>query len=131
MAFKLGSSKKLDADRGNIKSKLSFKSGDEIVPGTTVFRKQLGKDVIAEANYDGSIYIDKSIKLDDLMMQQALAHEMQHITAMKLGTEYYDDNAVYYKGEVWRRNNGYVTDPKTGERFAEGDRRLPWENNKI
>ena len=131
MAFKLGSSKKLNADKGNIKSKLSFKSGDEIVPGTPVFRKQLGKDVIAEANYDGSIYIDKSIKLDDPMMQQALAHEMQHITAMKLGTEYYDDNAVYYKGETEIAGQVVIIDPHTGKAYPEGSRDLPWENNKI
>ena len=131
MAFKLGKRNKFEADSGIVKNKLSFKSGDEIVPGTPVFRKQLGKDVIAEANYDGSIYIDKDINIEDPMFQQALAHEMQHITAMKLGTEYYDDEAVYYKGEVWKRSNGYVTNPKTGERLAEGDRRLPWENNKI
>jgi hypothetical protein len=50
---------------------------------------------------------------------------------MELGTETYDDNAVYYKGEVWPRGNGYIIDPNTGQKYPEGDRRLPWEANKI
>jgi hypothetical protein len=50
---------------------------------------------------------------------------------MQLGTETYDDNAVYYKGEVWPRGNGYIIDPRTGKKYPEGDRRLPWEANKI
>ena len=56
---------------------------------------------------------------------------MQHITAMKLGHETYDDYAVYYKGETWKRVDGFIIDPHTGEKYQEGDKRLPWEANKI
>ena len=56
---------------------------------------------------------------------------MQHITAMKIGSETYDDNAVYFKGEVWPRGEGYITNPHTGQKMKEGDPRLPWESNKI
>ena len=68
---------------------------------------------------------------DDPMLAQAMAHEMQHITAMKLGTETYDDNAVYFHGETWERKDGYIINPHTGEKLIEGDKALPWEANKI
>ena len=131
MAFKLGGSKGLQASGGNIKSKFKFKSNDEAVPGTPVFRKKLGDGILAEANMDGSIYISEDIDPRDPMMAQALKHEMQHITAMRIGNETYDDSAVYYKGETWRRVNGFIIDPHTGKRYKEGDTNLPWEANKI
>jgi hypothetical protein len=34
-------------------------------------------------------------------------------------------------GQVWPRGNGYITDPNTGKKYSEGDRNLPWENNKV
>ena len=131
MAFKLGSSKGLKASGGNIKSKFKFKSGEEAVPGTPVFRKKLDENILAEANMDGSIYVSKDLQPDDPMLKQAIVHEMQHITAMKIGNETYDDNAVYYEGEVWPRGDGYITDPNTGKKYQEGDKSLPWEANKI
>jgi len=131
MAFKLGREKGLQAEGGNIKSKFKFRTENEAIPGTPVFKKDLGDGILAEANMDGSIYISKDIHPDDPMLHQAMVHEMQHITAMKLGTETYDDNAVYFYGETWERNNGFITNPHTGERLVEGDKRLPWEANKI
>ena len=113
MAFKLGSEKR------NYKNPKDNK----------IFRKKLGNGVLGEANVDGSIYIDKSVP--DNMVNYVANHEAQHRTAMQLGTETYDDNAVYYKGEVWPRGNGYIIDPNTGQKYPEGDRRLPWEANKI
>tara|TARA_R100001510_G_C7629224_1_gene188444 strand:- start:789 stop:1184 length:396 start_codon:yes stop_codon:yes gene_type:complete len=131
MAFKLGTSKGLQAQGGDIKSKFKFKSGQELIPGTNVFRKKLDDGVLAEANLDGSIYISEDMDINDPMLQHTLVHEMQHQTAMKIGVETYDDDAVYYKGEVWLREDGYVTNPHTGEKLIEGDKSLPWEANKI
>ena len=131
MAFKLGSNKGLQAEGGNIKSKFKFKTEKEVIPGTPVFKKDLGEGILAEANMDGSIYISKNLRPDDPMLAQAMRHEMQHITAMKIGHETYDDNAVYYKGETWKRVNGFIIDPHTGKKYQEGSRELPWEANKI
>ena len=131
MAFKLGKAKGLQAQGGNIKSKFKFKSGDEIIPGTPVYRKKLGENILAEANMDGSIFVSKDYDINDPIMRYTIAHEMQHITKMKTGEETYDNNAVYYKGEVWPRGNGYITNPHTGRKYKEGSRELPWENNKI
>jgi len=94
-----------------------------------IFRKKLGDGIMGEANADGSIYIDKNVP--DNMVNYVATHEAQHRTAMELGTESYDNNAVYYKGEVWPRGNGYIMDPNTGKKYQEGDPSLPWEANKI
>ena len=131
MAFKLGRQKGLQAQGGNIKSKLKFKTEDQALPGTPVFRKKLSDGILAEANMDGSIYVSKDLHPDDPMLQNALAHEMQHITAMKLGKETYDDDNVYYKGEKWPRQKGYIINPHTGEKLIECYKSLPWEVNKI
>jgi len=131
LAFKLGSEKGLQAEGGNIRSKLRFKKEDASVPGTPVFRKSLGDGILGEANMDGSIYIDESVEPGSIEETQVLLHEQQHSTAMKLGSETYDDNAVYFKGEVWPRGDGWVMNPHTGQKFEEGDKSLPWEANKI
>ena len=131
MAFKLGSSKGLRAKGGNIESKFKFRTKNEVIPGTPVFKKHLSDGVLAEANMDGSIYISEDIDPRDPMMAQALKHEMQHITAMRIGNETYDDSAVYYKGETWKRVNGFIIDPHTGKKYQEGSKELPWEANKI
>ena len=131
MAFKLGKGKKFEADGGKIKSKFKFKSGDLDVPGTPIYKKKLDDNILAEANMDGSIFVSEDMDPNDPMFKYTLNHEMQHITKMKTGEETYDDNAVYYKGEVWPRGNGYITNPHTGRKYKEGSRELPWENNKI
>ena len=131
MAFKLGTSKGLQAQGGNIKSKFKFKSGSEVVPGTPVFVKKLEDGILAEANMDGSVFVNKDYDIDSPMMKYTMNHEMQHITKIKTGEETYDDNAVYFQGEVWPRGDGYVTDPNTGKKYREGDKSLPWEANKI
>ena len=131
MAFKLGSNKGLQARGGDIKSKFKFKADKEVVPGVPVFKKQLGPDIIAEANMDGSIFVSKDVDENTPEYQQAMVHEVQHITAMRIGSETYDDDNVYFQGEVWPRENGYITDPSTGKKYEEGSKDLPWENNKI
>ena len=132
MTFKLGSSKGLQAQGGNINSTMKFRKDQDLsVPGVPVYKKKLDGDVLGEANIDGSIYVSESVDPNDPMMKRVLNHEMQHVTAMKIGSETYDDNAVYFKGEVWPRGEGYITNPHTGQKMKEGDSRLPWESNKI
>lgn len=131
MAFKLGSSKGFKASNGNIKSKFNFKVENEAAPGVPVYKKKLGDGILAEANADGSIFIDKSVDENNPMFKRVMNHEMQHITKMKTGEETYDDNAVYFHGQVWPRGNGYIMDPNTGKKYKEGDKNLPWESNKL
>ena len=66
MGFKLGTAKTLEANNGEILSKFRFhqESGDPdvSVPGTPVIRKDdLGEDVLAEANMDGSIFLSTEV----------------------------------------------------------------------
>jgi len=131
MAFKLGKSKGLQASAGNIKSTFKFKQTDLSVPDVPVYKKKLGENIIGEANMDGSIYVDSSVDDNSLELARVLNHEMQHVTAMKIGNETYDDNAVYFNGEVWPRGEGYIMNPHTGEKLQEGDPSLPWEANKL
>ena len=131
MAFKLGSGKTLQASGGNIKSKFKFKQQEEVAPGVPVYKKKLDNGILAEANMDGSIYVNNSVDENDPMFKRIMNHEMQHVTKMKTGEETYDDSAVYFQGEVWPRGDGYVTDPNTGKKYKEGDKKLPWESNKI
>ena len=113
MAFKLGSE-----SRG-------FKNSSN----TKIFKKKLGDGIMGEANSDGSIYIDVSVPKDQ--MEYVATHEMQHQTDMKVGRTTYDDQAVYHQGQVWPRGDGYITDPNTGKKYEEGDKQLPWENDKV
>ena len=64
MAFKLGREKGLQAEGGNIKSKFKFRTENEVIPGTPVFRKKLGDNILAEANMDGSIFVSEEIHPD-------------------------------------------------------------------
>ena len=113
MAFKLGSESR------NIKNSSN----------TKIFKKNLDEGIMGEANSDGSIYID--ISVPENQVEYVATHEMQHQTDMKIGKTTYDENAVYHMGQVWPRGDGYITDPSTGKKYPEGDRNLPWENNKV
>ena len=113
MAFKLG------------KETRGFKNSSN----TKIFKKKLGDGIMGEANSDGSIYVDS--KVPESMVEYVVTHEKQHQTDMEIGKTTYDDHAIYHMGEVWPRGNGYITDPYTGKKYTEGDKNLPWENNKV
>jgi hypothetical protein len=83
---------------------------------TPVIRKDLEGGVIAEANNDGSIYVDKSVKKGSPLEKEAIAHEKVHLDQMKRGDLNYDDNNVYWKGKAYPRLS-----------MNEGAKNLPWE----
>ncbi len=90
--------------------------------GTPVFKKNL-KDgsVLAEANNDGTIFIDKSLKGKE--KQKAIDHEKVHlIDQMKQGRLQYDNNTVTWKKDT--RSPARVYSRATME---EGAHNLPWE----
>ena len=88
MGFKLGTERGLEVVNGEIRSKMRFhkESGDPdaSVPGTPIIRKKLEKDVMGEANMDGSIYISDKIIPGSEEERQVINHEMRHSTDMKL-----------------------------------------------
>ena len=81
-----------------------------------VIKKELEDGVIAEANKDGSIYIDKDVKKGSPLEKEALAHEAVHLDQMKRGDLNYDDKNVYWKGKSYSRDE-----------MNEGAKKLPWE----
>ena len=83
---------------------------------TPVIRKDLDGGVVAEANRDGSIYVDKDVKPGSPLEKEAIAHEKVHLNQMNRGDLDYDDKNVYWKGKTYSRS-----------KMNEGAKSLPWE----
>ena len=81
-----------------------------------VIKKELDSGVIAEANNDGTIYLDKDVKDGSPLAKEAIAHEMVHMDQMARGDLNYDDEHVYWKGKEYDRDD-----------MNEGSDDLPWE----
>jgi|TARA_R110002012_G_scaffold222061_1_gene393528 hypothetical protein len=134
VGFKLGTNKGLEANNGEIKTKMRFgkqSGGEGSVPGTPIIRVPLDKDVMGEANMDGTIYINELIQPGSFDDKQTINHEMRHATDMKLGKLAYDDNSVTYNGEEFSRMdiNGVDSILVDGEWKEAGDTGFPWEND--
>lgn len=80
----------------------------------TIVIVDLEPGVVAEANIDGSIYIDR--KASPSKMKEAVSHEKVHLNQMSRGDLSYDSQNVYWKGKIYNRNN-----------MNEGGGSLPWE----
>ena len=96
---------------------------------TPIFKKKLKKGVIAEANNDGSINVDPSVKRGSALYKKTIKHEKQHIKDMKSGRADYDDNWVMWEGKVYIRKNGHIDGPNG--RWPEGHPNHPWEAEAI
>ena len=135
MGFKLGTERGLEVISGEIRNKMRFhqESGDPdaSVPGTPVIRKDLGPDVLGEANMDGSIYVNEQIVPGSFQDRQTISHEMRHATDMKIGKLAYEDDHITYNGEEFPRMdiNGVDSILVDGEWKEAGDTGFPWENN--
>ena len=125
MGFKLGKRSGPLMDRGQVKSKLSFKQEDASVPGTPVLRKDLKKGILGEANNDGSIFIHKDIPPGSEQETAVLMHEMIHQTDRKLGKLGYNDDFVKWNGNQYPREKGKIL--YEGEWMDEGSKNFPWE----
>ena len=132
MGFKLGTSKGLDATRGEIKTKMRFgknSGGDASVPGTPVIRMPLEEGVMGEANMDGSIYINKNIIPGSFEEKKVINHEMRHATDIKIGKLAYEDNSITYDGKKFARMDidGVDSILVDGEWKEAGSHDFPWE----
>ena len=125
MAFKLGRKSGPLMDKGQLKSRLSYKQEDASVPGTPVLRKKLGGGILGEANNDGSIFIHEKVKPGSEQEQHVLMHEMVHLTDMKVGKLAYDDNFIKWNGEIYDRKKGKIF--YNNEWVPEGSKDFPWE----
>ena len=109
MAFKLGSEKR------------QVRNSKE----TPIFRKNLDKGVLGEANMDGSIYIDKSVPKGSALEKRVIAHESQHAKDMSNGTLSYTDDYVRHNGTTYPRKDGKIK--YNGKWLVEGSGKFPWE----
>ena len=130
MGFKLGRKRQPMAIGGVIDKKLSFKTNDASVPGNEVIRKNLGPNILGEANLDGTIYISKNIPEGSMMEREVLLHEMRHATDIKTGKLSYGDDFVKYNGITYPRENRGGKDMfKVDGKWKEAGDDFPWEND--
>ena len=98
---------------------------------TPVFKKDLDGTIMGEANNDGTIFIDKSLKGKDKL--EAVEHEKVHLDQMAQGKLQYTNDTVTWKKDtkspprVYKREGGMLIDEKTGKSMAEGDA-FEWED---
>ena len=130
MAFKLGREKR------NIKSSenVAFKrSSIDNYKGSPLVVERLDSGTLAEANMDGSISVDPGVNLNTKKGKELLRHEQQHIDDIKSGRAAYNDNAVFWEGDIFLRrtiNGEKVIDGPNG-RWPEGHPNHPWEQVAI
>ena len=107
MGFKLSQPNFHNSDQENV---------DEVIRSLDVQQKPLDEDVIAEANNDGSMYIDDNVDIYSEEGKAAIAHEQVHHDQMKRGDLNYDEDFVYWKDTAYPR-----------EGMNEGSENLAWE----
>lgn len=113
---------------GNEKRKINMPNGK-----TPVFRRDLEPGIKAEANNDGSIFVDKSLPVNSNPFRRAIAHELGHMRDMETGRADYGDDWVEWEGKIYIRktiNDEKVIDGPAG-RLPEGHPDHPWEASAI
>lgn len=125
MAFKLGERSEFSRTM-NLAAKFN-KDTDASVPGTPVIRKKLAGGIRAEANIDGSIYLDESVEPNSMEERAVLMHEMKHLVDMKVGKLTYTDDDITWMGESYTRKNGKIE--FEGRWLPEGSKDFPWEQH--
>ena len=109
MGFKLGSEKRI------------YRTPED----TPIYAKKLGKGILGEANNDGSIYVDESLKPGSKKYNEVVSHEKAHMDDMSSGTLAYSNDWIRYKGKTYPRKNGKIK--YDGKWKIEGHGDFPWE----
>ena len=117
--FKLPSSKTTSQEPS-----LHF-GNEEASPGTPLYRKKLDGGILAEANKDGTIFIDESVEPGSKKEREVLMHEMKHLTDIKVGRLAYEDEWIKWDGQKYPRKKGKIL--YEGQWAPEGDTNFPWE----
>jgi len=132
----MGSNRGLEANNGEIKTKLSFRRNQQTtIPGTPIIPMPLEDgdqfEILGEANMDGTIYVSDRLEPGSPEYNKVINHEMRHATDMKLGKLAYDDDHIMYNGERFEREdiNGVDSILVDGEWKEAGDTGFPWEND--
>ena len=132
----MGSNRGLEANNGEIKTKLSFRRNEQAtIPGTPIIAKSLEDgdrfEILGEANMDGTIFVSDKLDPDSSEYRQVVNHEMRHATDMRLGKLAYDDDHIMYNGERFERKDidGVDSIMVDGKWKEAGDTGFPWEND--
>jgi hypothetical protein len=88
---------------------------------TPVFEKDLGDQVMAEANRDGTIFINKG--LSPKQKEDAIEHEKVHLNQMHQNRLDYNENEV-----IWKRDTKSPMKVYKRQELSEGNANLEWEN---
>lgn len=98
-----------------------------------VFEKKLDPGVIAEANRDGTTFVDKNAS--EAQKRNAIPEENEHHAQMRRGQLQYTNDTVTWKQDtkspsrVYVRMNGQVMAMNSpADKVTEGAANLPWEN---
>jgi len=97
-----------------------------------VFEKNLGPNIIAEANRDGTIFVNENAS--PAQKKGAMGEEYNHLKQMGQGLLQYTDDMVMWKKNptarmrVYHRDKGVLTEQGSpANKFIEGDPNLEWE----
>jgi len=88
--------------------------------GTPVFEKELDPGVQAEANRDGTIFVQRG--MSNGKIANAVAHEKVHLKQMQQGRLNYTDDTV-----MWKKDTRSPARVYTRQTMVEGAHNLPWE----
>lgn len=110
MSFKLGKTKE----------SLFGIDPDTSTCNTPVFKKKLEPGIHAEANRDGTIFVDSSLSKDK--RKEAVKHETMHLHQMGQGRLSYTDDIV-----TWKKDTKDPPRVYTRQMMSEGAHDLPWE----
>jgi hypothetical protein len=80
-----------------------------------------GSGLVARANDNGNMIVNKNIPRNSKLRKMAESHEDDHLRKMMDGKLAYDDKAVYHNMD----GKGMKRTPRS--EFNESDRNLPWE----
>ncbi len=92
---------------------------------TPIFRKNLDKGILGEANMDGSIYVDKDVPKGSALEKKVIRHESVHAKEMKSGKIAYGDDYVRDGRKTYHRKDGKIK--YNGKWHEEGSNVFPWE----
>jgi hypothetical protein len=87
---------------------------------TPVFQKSLDGNIMAEANRDGTIFVDKNLSPEQ--KEEAVAHEKVHLEQMQQGRLQYNDNEV-----MWKRDTKSPMKVYKRAQMNEGHPDFEWE----
>ena len=75
---------------------------------TNIVRKNLEDGVLGEANNDGSINVDSSIKPGSAKEKEIVGHEQIHMQDMQSGKLAYGDHWLRWSGSTYPRKEGKI-----------------------